>query len=250
MKNLRENGFLNDDFIIMESQICGISMTLSKKESMMKNRFINNLCYSYLNNFNQALSAYIKISNLLADITPYKSENLDNLEKFYKSVDNEILITDYTYIMITKLKSSIDLLSCLVDYLNNQKEFKFIETQLTDINKLKNKDSKFSITIKEFASNHTIKEITKIRNSIIHRGFLIVSTIIEYNKIELVQKLEHGIDKTKIIDVIISSLLNKYLPTLKQFEDEISKHFICQFNNTPVLKGRFNDYIVEYKLET
>ena len=141
MEYLHKNGFLKDDFIFIESQICGIAINESKNESKKDRNFIENLGYSYLNNFNQALSAYVKISNLLGKINPYKSNELEEFEKFYKSVDIEILITDYTYLMITKLKSSIDLLSCLVDYLNKHKRFEFVESKLTDINKLKHTNS-------------------------------------------------------------------------------------------------------------
>lgn len=247
MENLRKNGYLQDNFIIIESQICGISITVSKRETAKDKIFIENLGYSYLNNFNQALSAYIKISCLLGEVKPYKSNELANIEKFFKSVDSEILITDYTYLMITKLKSSIDLLSCLVDYLIKQKRFEFIESKLTDINKLKHKNSKFANTINEFADNPAVYEIINIRNCIIHRGFLIASTIYEHNKIELVQKIEHGIDKTKQQHINIFSLMNTYLPALKKFEFEISKHFTSTINSIPLLTGKFNDYVVEYK---
>jgi|ERR1035437_231276 hypothetical protein len=248
MLSLKNKRIINNDFLCIKSEICGLASVYSKQEKSELNEFVKNLIYSYFNNYKQALFAYEIIYELVDRIKLFESTDLENLKLLFKDVDNAIIITDYTHLFILKMKSSLDLLACLIEYLLKRSDFEINEYSLTDIGKLKTNDDNITRIICDFKKNETIKELIENRNRLSHRGYLIQSTINNTSTIELSQKIEHGINISSRYDFNISIFLTDYIDLLSNFEKNITKNINTNDGIVPIANGYFNDYVNKYEL--
>ncbi|MEM9859413.1 MAG: hypothetical protein AAF843_18810 [Bacteroidota bacterium] len=183
MKELSYYNLRKDDKVEISSEICSLAETIwhIAPGSTLSNR-ISELIASYYNQWRFVLDSYEKLFSLVQELNSKdsSSENvLSDFDIFWLKTEPEF--KNYSYLLITSLKSLLDLFTCVVDVIQNQQIRR--EHEFPDFFKYLGQPKKITLWIDELSkyfqdirvSEKWISKVKIIRDRVIHRGYLLNS---------------------------------------------------------------------------
>lgn len=249
MKHIHELNLIEDNFVILESYLCGQAHKLRSQFEIDIQKCVEDIVFSYFNNLNRTISAYSKIFNLVQSSSTKFPDLLvdERLHHAFKDVDHEIVLNDYSYIFFSSLKSSMDMLACIIDFIDKRNCDKIIEKEYyLDIMKL-NVSSEFKRPIiYQFRDSACVKKVIDFRNKIAHKGHYITSHINPLPNMIFQQNISQGYRNSNKSEFDISTLLSDYLKVVRKFDFELSQQNSI---SAPVAKAKFNDYFQIFDFE-
>lgn len=249
MKHIKELNITEDAFVILTSHICGQAYQLRNQCEIEVQKYVEEIVFSYFNNFNRAISAYSKIHAIVqshAGSFPDVSTH-DGLQLAFRGVDHEILVNDYAYIFFSSLKSSIDMLACVIDFSEKGNSFKIPEKPYySSIGTLKVRSSVTKQTLDSFRESGCVKEVIALRNKLTHEGYHIASYINPLPNVLFEQNISQGTNNGNKSNFYISNILSSYVEVVKNFDFKLSQQYSIL---APIAKAKFNDYVQVFDFE-
>ncbi|MDB5111923.1 MAG: hypothetical protein JWR67_3037 [Mucilaginibacter sp.] len=118
MKTLTQYGIYDGENFSHSSELCSLASSLEHPDTTELALYINELCFSYFNQWQLVIDAYHELQQLLENLNKVSDQAVDRtVFSAYdiSSVQIESACRDYAYLMITSTKSLLDLIACLVD---------------------------------------------------------------------------------------------------------------------------------------
>ena len=241
MKNLREYGISDGEWIKHTSKLCGIAYTIDFPHSTSLALAINELCFSYFNQWRFVVDAYEKLATINSNLKdcndqPITHSILSNYDIL--ASESESSCRDYFYLMVTSMKSLLDLAACLIDVIVNQTIRP--ENAMVDIATVSKKLSKKNAPgVHQMMEGFLNKEqypwievIKVTRNRLIHRGYTAKPKFGLNKSNEMIISLIKGNDHYTGGTIEVGSLFHNFITGLYEMEEVIGA---CLLTSIPEL---------------
>jgi hypothetical protein len=169
LKTLTEYGVYDGENFSHSSELCSLASSLEHPHTTELALFINELCFSYFNQWQLVIDAYYELQQL--------HENLNKVTD--QAVDGTVF-SPYDYLMITSTKSLLDLIACLVDvavYQIVRSEHQMVDLRSIVVRGLQQVAVVPVLTAMQSLSDKNqypwIDTIKTCRDRLIHRGYRI-----------------------------------------------------------------------------
>lgn len=222
-----------------QSVLCGVAASVDYPHPTNRNLAITERCYAYINQLQLVFDAYAELEDIHSSINSAddKSAEPNHFSAYdLRAVDRENHCRDYSYLLITSLKSLLDIFACLVE--ETLTETVIDEDQMTDIRKIRRGLNKpgfqpMLAAFERFNRYLWINNIAEIRNRLIHRGYrtkpdfgfrksddltikILSANNPPYATIKIGQLFEEFITSLPEMEKEVSNILISLLPTLQQ----------------------------------
>ncbi len=247
---------------IIYSPICSLAHSLDEQMVFHPDyRRVDELIFAYLNQYRFIIDSFEELQKLFIELNSASfipDENTTLTEFDIRSLSIEPKFRHYSHLLITSLKSLVDLFICLLDICQNR-VFRS-ENDLPDFFKYGKEKVKPILNhvpeiIEELDRLRTDKEnwinrVSHLRNRIIHRGYLLKPEI-AFKKLEtfILQSYKGNNYYIGIDRVDIGQLFNEFQSHMPQIEQIFTDHLInsnLAYTMTHELSLRYDDLINIY----
>lgn len=242
LKTLKEYDISDGEWISYHSKLCSVAASMEFPHTTTLAFYIEELCFSYINQWQLVIDAYHELEQLISDLntfstSPVKPGSFSDYDM--QAIQIETKCRDYAYLMITSIKSLLDLFACVVDAVVNQTIRE--EHQMPDIKTVnrylrEQHVQSVHITMLNFldkVSYPWIENISLYRNRLIHRGYRIKASFSFQKSDELKMKLFKGNNPDEEL-ISIGELFQHFIKGLPQMEQLISDALLA---SVPELAG-------------
>lgn len=197
---------------------------------------------SYFNQWRFVIDAYEKLYALFTKLNNADDKKKGNnlLTEFdLKSTEFDFEFRNYSYLFVVSLKSLLDSFTCLVDIIQNQvprKDFypdffgygrkTKLENPITEIDKVFKK-------LKRNTKGNWISNLTRLRNNIIHGGYLLRPKIGFKKSAVLIMQPYKGNDYYSAKTVDIGNLFENFISKMPKIENKFAEIFTSHKNILP-----------------
>jgi hypothetical protein len=183
LKTLTEYGVYDGENFSHSSELCSLASSLEHPHTTELALFINELCFSYFNQWQLVIDAYYELQQLHENLNKVTDQAVDGTvfsPYDIKSIQIESACRDYAYLMITSTKSLLDLIACLVDvavYQIVRSEHQMVDLRSIVVRGLQQVAVVPVLTAMQSLSDKNqypwIDTIKTCRDRLIHRGYRI-----------------------------------------------------------------------------
>jgi hypothetical protein len=233
LKTLIEYGIFDGEWMNYESKLCGAASSLDYPHTTRLSFYINELTFSYFNQWQFVMDAYQELAELIKHLNTFSAEPAEiNGYSAYDlhSIGIETQCRDYAFLMITSIKTLLDLFACLVDVTTNRELRP--EYQMPDIKNITKKltDRMFQPvlrTMESFLNSQSypwLDLVCTYRNRLIHRGYTLKPSFGFIPSSDLRIKLYKGnFAEEELFE--IGKLFEQFITDLPKMEDKICLAF-------------------------
>nr|WP_067063827.1 hypothetical protein [Mucilaginibacter sp. L294] len=243
MEPIENLNIKRQEAIYHTSKVCNVAISVGFYTSFydLENR-INELSQSFFNQWRFTVEAYAKLYNLFQKLNEY-SDHTDSITfSAYDAfaVEHETEFRDYAYLLITGIKTHLDLLACLADIALNQTIRE--EYNLPDYSNIVNKKYNLPPTLlnefqklKDSAAYPWLPLVKEVRDKIIHRGYQLKPSFGFKKSDKLIIQVYKGTDMyTDELKINIGDIFKSFILQMNEIEDAIST---CLISEIPTLKN-------------
>lgn len=233
MKTLVDYGILDGEWLKYESKLCGAASSIDYPQTTQLAFYINELTFSYFNQWQFVMDAYQELYSLIKHLNTLSTE-YDGSEPFspydLQSVAIEAKCRDYAYLMLTSIKTLLDLFACLVDITVNRElrperrmpDIKNVVGLLT--NPLHQPVKGAMEHILNGQAHPWLDLICTYRNRLIHRGYTLKPSFGFVKSNDLSIKIYKG-NFAEQEHFEVGKLFDQFITDLPKMEDQVCLTF-------------------------
>lgn len=234
MKTLEQYGIKAGETVKLHSPLCSAAESLADTLSFgALQSEIQSLIFSYYNQWRFVLEAYQKLQSLFAHLNAASDlrKGISFTEYDVRGEELEADFRNYAYLFVISMKTVMDSFSCLVDIIQNQHPRK----HYPDINNYHSKDPEHPVAevkkvFRKLRRQSWLNELTRLRNDMIHGGYLL-KPIIGFEKSNaLVMQPFKGNDYYSATPIDIGRIFDNFMKTVPVFEQNVVKAFLQHTN--------------------
>lgn len=257
MLSIQDYNLLQNDWVHIKSKVCGVGASLEElhRFTPLGNR-ISELTMSYFNQWRFVIEAYDKLFIIFKELNSTSDQQINEriITDFdIKALQSEIEFKNYSFLFIVSLKSLLDIFTCIVDIIQNQKVR--TENKMPDFFSYGNKGIEKPIEdvrneFEKLRERVWIKQVNSIQNKIIHRGYLLKPVIGFHKEEKLIVHTYKGADFYVNVDIVdLGCLFGNFITEMSQIDDNFANILgreILMSNVTHEASFRFSELLNEY----
>ena len=230
MKTLTLYGIDDGKDVSHSSELCSLASSLEHPHITELALYINELCFSYFNQWQLVIDAYQELQQLLENLNAVSDQAVDGaVFSAYdiRSVQIEGTCRDYAYLMIISAKSLLDLIACLVDvlvYRIIRPEHQMVDLRYLVVRGLKEASVAPVLTVMQGLLDKIqypwVDTIKTCRDRLIHRGYRIKPAFSFKKSKELSMKMIKGNSADEDL-IEIGQLFDDFINGLPRIEASI-----------------------------